>query len=881
MPHFAPISNTTSTFISSQFPEFIRDNYPAFISFVQNYYQWAEQASANGFVYQSKQLLAYNDVDSTTTDFLQYFVNDFLPYFPQNTALDQRKLIKVARQFYQTKGSLQSFQFLFEVIYGLYADIYYPKNQVLRCSAGTWEQPQALQIVVNNADENFDFQLLVGRQGLGSISNVACVIESATAVVDPSLGFEILELFVSNVSGEFDDLESLNVIYGFDEFNNPLIFSEKIIAALSGINIVQGYQGLRYQTGDPVVIIGGLEPSDPNAQKAIAEVGNVTSGSLSSVQVGFGGYDYRVSPNDVINVINGVGDNTGTGAVVTITAIDTGNLTFVLVNTDSIEFKANVAVNSANFGFTNTALANANTPLGTAFAFANIEFGPIIQMNVTSGGGNYTQVPTINIQTTYYSDYTNDFALIDDEPDVLATQQYIDDIGYIAAVQVLNGGSGYSNTTDEIVCIGVNGYGATFNFITVGGAISNVIVTSPGAGYFVMPTLAVVNTANIANASAGVGASLLAFGYGQGAVLNVAVNQVGVIEDIVLISRGFDYISTPNVSLRIWDVPIIPLSNTQFFQSDSFIYQGANASVAYFSAFVDSYNVATSILRLYNYQGTINANANLVSTTVNAQFNLANTGGLLPNPYGNGLAKAYAIFQNGLINFPGFYSSTAGFLSSDQYLQDAVTYHNYSYKIVTAAGLNTYKQTLTDIAHPAGMSMLGTYAIESDSQEGMQAYANINIIPASIGGSVNTNAFITPAIINGTNTYFVGNVSVGDMIYYNFNDDTRPSFVKLITVVNNANTVTVESNSRFFFDTLVSISNGSNIITSSNFTGNVDVNDILYMNANGNIIYSIVQVPASNTLQVNTVFDANVSNIIMMVFPSINNASYSIIKAAI
>jgi hypothetical protein len=132
----------------------------------------------------------------------------------------------------------------------------------------------------------------------------------------------------------------------------------------------------------------------------------------------------------------------------------------------------------------------------------------------------------------------------------------------------------------------------------------------------------------------------------------------------------------------------------------------------------------------------------------------------------------------------------------------------------------------------------------------------------------------------GTNSYFTGNAVPGDMIVYNFNDTTRPTFVKLITSVVNVNAVIVESNSMFFFDTPVSISNGTNVITSSNFTGNVDVNDIVLMNANGNLIYSIVQVPSSNTLKVNTIFDANVSDIQMLVFPAINTASYQIISVA-
>jgi hypothetical protein len=283
---------------------------------------------------------------------------------------------------------------------------------------------------------------------------------------------------------------------------------------------------------------------------------------------------------------------------------------------------------------------------------------------------------------------------------------------------------------------------------------------------------------------------------------------------------------------------------------------------------------------VYNYQGTLNANANLVATTLNATLNLANTGGVVPLPYGNGLAKANAIFLNGLIDYPGFYTSTAGFLSADQYLQDSNTYHNYSYKIVVEKGLNEYKKVLTNILHPAGMSMLGTYVVTGENPNRTLPNANLNIIPASSGSNVNANAFMSPAIIYGNNSFFVGNVAVGDMISYNFNDGTRPTFVKFVTAVNNANALTVESNSLFFFDTPVSVTNGSNVITSSNLAGNVGVSDIVLINANGNLLSSIVQITTANSLSVNTVFSANVSNTVMMVYPAINTASYQIIKAA-
>ena len=102
----------TSLLVASQLPEFIRDNpsYEKFVLFLQAYYEWLEQN--NNVVDRTKNILNYLDVDNTTDEFINYFINDFLPYFPQEIAADQRKLLKAAREFYVTKGSENSLKFL-------------------------------------------------------------------------------------------------------------------------------------------------------------------------------------------------------------------------------------------------------------------------------------------------------------------------------------------------------------------------------------------------------------------------------------------------------------------------------------------------------------------------------------------------------------------------------------------------------------------------------------------------------------------------------------------------------------------------------------------------------------------------------------------------
>ena len=67
------INNKTSLLVTSQLPEFVRDNpdYANFHLFLEAYYEWMEQ---NGQVTErTKNVLNYKDIDNTTSEFIDYF----------------------------------------------------------------------------------------------------------------------------------------------------------------------------------------------------------------------------------------------------------------------------------------------------------------------------------------------------------------------------------------------------------------------------------------------------------------------------------------------------------------------------------------------------------------------------------------------------------------------------------------------------------------------------------------------------------------------------------------------------------------------------------------------------------------------------------------
>lgn len=888
----APITNTVSTFIQSQVPEFIRgDPNSGFVAFLKAYYEWMEQANS-GFdiVNQSKQLPTYFDVDQTSSKFIQYFINDFLPNFPNDPALDERKLIKLSRAFYQKKGSANSIQFLFRVLFNKEADIFFPKNQVFRVSDGKWYQPKLLRIAIDPVltANNFNYQQLVGRQGLGSISNASCVIESAAIAVDPSIGTAVLEVYISNLNQQFLPQENLNIVFGFDVNNNPLLFSERIINSLTGVEIVPpGEGGLKYRgkssiyTGDPITLIGGLQPGDANAQPAVGYVNSTTQGAITGITIPDGSFYYRIGANTVITVVNAPGDTTGGNANVQITAVDTPNSVFLNVPIDTIIFKQNTVLNVANYAFANFATTNINTALNLAFTTANLQFANIVTISVIFGGNNYTSPPSFREQVVYWDDYV--ISLANNSPSLIPTYvQPIDDLGWIAGVRVLSGGSGYSNVTDEVVVPSSIGFGATFSFTTnaTTGAITSVSVTNQGNGYFYFPyQLAVANSANTQNAAAGNGAVLEGYLYGQGANLISSVNKIGVIQDFYLTSRGFDYISNPRVSMRNEDITIIdPGSNLQFAKATA-IFQGTNQNSATYLAFVDTYNTASHVLRVYDYQGNLNTAQNLIysASNSNVQVNTANTTPVVV--YGNGQANANAIFIAGEQNQPGFYINTDGQPSADRFLQDSNTYHNYSYKVLVEQALNDYKNTLLHLVHPAGMSMIGSFQITASNVEAANTTLQVGIWP-NANGAVSANAFDTNANVIGVGTTFTSNANVNDIIILNAADSSRKQVIRTIKGITNATFLQLEANSTWVWDYGATVVNGSNVVSGLEIgSSNLTVNDVFQANVNGTIVTMIVNnVINANAINCNANFSANQSNVNLLVYPSLNSCTYLILQ---
>jgi hypothetical protein len=75
---------------------------------------------------------------------------------------------------------------------------------------------------------------------------------------------------------------------------------------------------------------------------------------------------------------------------------------------------------------------------------------------------------------------------------------------------------------------------------------------------------------------------------------------------------------------------------------------------------------------------------------------------------GRGTGRMY---PKALVNYPGYYKNNNGKLSSNKRLQDGDYYQNYSYVLKAEVSLETYKDIVKRLIHPAGLKLFGNISI--------------------------------------------------------------------------------------------------------------------------------------------------------------------------
>ena len=310
-------------------------------------------------------------------------------------------------------------------------------------------------------------------------------------------------------------------------------------------------------------------------------------------------------------------------------------------------------------------IVSAITNANTVSVGGNVyTFGTISNVQVVLQGAGYSSPPVATVKDTVISSLN------------------LNDTDFT----LVDGGSGYT-TNATITISGGGGTGASFQIDSITNteivaiytdSISGLAGTQLNASPF-----GSANTGSISAklAAANINSTLLSS-------LDYANTVVGTIDSITRLSSGNNYTSNPSVSVIQQNVSANELPDGRGG------VKGRNAVV------------------------TANIGSGFIGNTASANLLIS-----LTNANASGAPLVTAPIQ-----YTGRYNDIKGFLSWSNKLQDNRYYQEYSYVLRSSQMLNTYREIVKDVVHPAGMRLFGDVLINVDIDATLTLIERDNVI---------------------------------------------------------------------------------------------------------------------------------------------------------
>jgi len=814
----------TSLLVNRQVPEFVREEYPLFIQFLEAYYEFLEteqNSQNNDLIAKGKDLRYVSDVDASISEFEQYFLNTFASLIPQDAVVDKAFLVKNVLPLYLSRGSQKSFEFLFRLLYGEEVQVTFPKDNILRASDGKYLIENVLRIADNiytfytgdgeetvfllaqqagpdeisvfiddvettsgfyvrkedkkliftsapadGADikvyyDNFDETLLNNRRVTGSSSGVTALIERS---VPRLIGVQTsTELYINTntLSGAFLNAEDVTIDIVADDGVTLIHVGSFTVAPLSIINVVDGGSG--YNVGDPVLISGGL-PVIPGE----AIVGTVESGFPDSANVILGGAGFQLGGIIPASNVDGT-------IVLSILGVDSSGANSpnsYTIFTDVISDYLTVNISDADFGFPANVIPageNVETRLADALSRGTVtDIGPITNVGVliatVSSNGAIFDAEGAKIETL-----ANTF--VD-----------IKTFGSVGRIQINDGGLNYE-IGDEIV-FGANPAG-TYG-VGAAAVVTNVNSSGTITSTEIQPSR-ITGTANTESSNVTI------VGNGTSFDTELVIGDRIVVNSEVRFVNAIASATSLNVN--------VAFTRTSTERPVGLYFKNLLGGQNYVQGNFPTLTVSTSsgsganleIIALMGDGESVNSNTSTVAGRISS-ISITNPGRgyeFLPaidlSQSGDGNATAEAQIERSYVSLPGRWTTSDSILSSlERRIQGLDYYIDFTYLTSVATEFAKYKEVVKGLLHPAGYKNYAEYPITKTLDVGSTINSSKS---ATVSGRVEiVNGSIT---VTGTDTRFntantLGILTIGTQIVVN-------NEIRTVNAIANDTSLTVSS----------------------------------------------------------------------------------------
>jgi hypothetical protein len=197
-------SQTVTAFLDQQFPDYVQEYYPMFVIFVTKYYEWLEQGGNPQNIIQN---IRYSgDIDNVASSLVTRFMAMYAPNLPLQASADRSIILKYLRQFYQKKGSEESFKFFFRAFFNDEITVFYPRTILFKPSDNNWYTEQKLTITKLAGSPDSSIHTVV----IGSSSGARAVVNTSRRIEGTNRWELVLQ--PSSVTGVFTSGETIATV---------------------------------------------------------------------------------------------------------------------------------------------------------------------------------------------------------------------------------------------------------------------------------------------------------------------------------------------------------------------------------------------------------------------------------------------------------------------------------------------------------------------------------------------------------------------------------------------------------------------------------------------------------------------------------------------
>lgn len=134
--------------VNQQLPEQLLEKAEPLIQLLKDYYSYMNEQGAPSNEFAS--ITNARDIDQADEAYLDLIQKEIARTLPKATLSDRVKLYKSMMQYYSVRGSQDSIELFFKILFGDNVEVYYPMRDVLIPSSGNWDRTAVTPAYLDN-----------------------------------------------------------------------------------------------------------------------------------------------------------------------------------------------------------------------------------------------------------------------------------------------------------------------------------------------------------------------------------------------------------------------------------------------------------------------------------------------------------------------------------------------------------------------------------------------------------------------------------------------------------------------------------------------------------------------------------------------------------